>query len=110
MKADWGEDFQDNTPIEYILTVPAVWSDKAKSDTLTCASKAGFGNTSKIRLITEPEAAAIYTFHQVDSLFQILKYPVTFPILQLPDFMVNKGDVFITCDCGGGTVVSCLDA
>ena len=69
MKADWGEDFQDNTPIEYILTVPAVWSDKAKSDTLQCASKAGFGSTSKIRLITEPEAAAIYTFHQA-SFFQ----------------------------------------
>jgi molecular chaperone DnaK (HSP70) len=65
MKADWGEDFQTSTPIEYILTVPAVWSDKAKSDTLYCASQAGFGSVGKIRLITEPEAAAIYTLHQV---------------------------------------------
>jgi hypothetical protein len=51
--------------VEYILTVPAVWSDKAKSDTLWCASEAGFGPMDKIRLITEPEAAAVYTFTTV---------------------------------------------
>jgi molecular chaperone DnaK (HSP70) len=51
--------------METILTVPAVWSDKAKSDTLQCAHRAGFGEMDKIRLITEPEAAAVYTFHQV---------------------------------------------
>lgn len=48
-------EFVDATPIEYILTVPAVWSDKAKSDTIFCASQAGFGDMQKIRLITEPE-------------------------------------------------------
>jgi len=58
-------DFVDSTPIEYILTVPAVWSDKSKSDTLWCASQAGFGPMDKIRLITEPEAAAVYTFTTV---------------------------------------------
>jgi hypothetical protein len=58
-------DFVDSTPIETILTVPAVWSDKAKSDTLHCAHRAGFGEMDKIRLITEPEAAAVYTFNQV---------------------------------------------
>jgi molecular chaperone DnaK (HSP70) len=58
-------DFVESTPIEYILTVPAVWSDKAKSDTLWCASQAGFGPMDKIRLITEPEAAAVYTFTTV---------------------------------------------
>jgi hypothetical protein len=58
-------DFVESTPMETILTVPAVWSDKAKSDTLQCAHRAGFGEMDKIRLITEPEAAAVYTFHQV---------------------------------------------
>ncbi|KAH8896375.1 hypothetical protein GQ53DRAFT_792192 [Thozetella sp. PMI_491] len=86
MASDWGQDFVDDTPIEYILTVPAVWSDKAKSDTLFCASQAGFGDASNIRLITEPEAAAVWTFHQ------------------LPDVMVKKDDIFITVDAGGGTV------
>lgn len=91
MRADWGDDFVESHPVQYILTVPAVWSDKAKSDTLTCASAAGFGTPDRIRLITEPEAAAVYTFHQ------------------LPDARVKVGDVFITCDCGGGTVVrSCF--
>jgi molecular chaperone DnaK (HSP70) len=88
MSHDWGKDFVDDTPIEYILTVPAVWSDKSKSDTLACASEAGFGDANTIRLITEPEAAAVWTFHQ------------------LPDLLVKKGDVFITVDAGGGTVVS----
>ncbi|PVH69876.1 actin-like ATPase domain-containing protein [Cadophora sp. DSE1049] len=86
MAVDWGQDFIDSTPIEYILTVPAVWSDKAKSDTLWCASQAGFGAMDKIRLITEPEAAAVYTF------------------TTLPEYSVKKGEIFITCDAGGGTV------
>ncbi|KAF2194329.1 hypothetical protein K469DRAFT_548682, partial [Zopfia rhizophila CBS 207.26] len=79
-------DFIDSTPMESILTVPAVWSDKAKNDTLQCAVKAGFGDVNKIRLIAEPEAAAVYTFHQ------------------LPEFSVQRGHVFITVDAGGGTV------
>ena len=58
-------DFVESTPMETIVTVPAVWSEKAKSDTLQCAYRAGFGEMDKIRLITEPEAAAVYTFHQV---------------------------------------------
>lgn len=51
--------------MEAIITVPAVWSDKAKADTLQCAHRAGLGDLDKIRMITEPEAAAVYTFHQV---------------------------------------------
>ncbi|OCK78280.1 actin-like ATPase domain-containing protein [Lepidopterella palustris CBS 459.81] len=86
MAADWTKEFVDDTPIEYILTVPAVWSDKAKSDTLWCASQAGFGPMEKIKLITEPEAAAVYTF------------------TELPEYSVRKGEIFITCDAGGGTV------
>jgi hypothetical protein len=86
MEAEWGRDFIADVPVQYILTVPAVWSDKAKNDTLACASAAGFGDAAQIRLITEPEAAAVWTFHQ------------------LPDVSIKKGDVFITVDAGGGTV------
>ncbi|KAK3317152.1 hypothetical protein B0T19DRAFT_451865 [Cercophora scortea] len=82
----WGQDILDSTPIEYILTVPAVWSDKAKADTLACASGAGFRPIETIRLINEPEAAAVWTFNQ------------------LPHTAVKAGDVFITVDAGGGTV------
>ena len=47
------------------MTVPAVWSDKAKDDTKWCASLAGFGPQDEILLVTEPEAAALYSFSQV---------------------------------------------
>jgi len=61
-------EFVDKTPIEYILTVPAVWSDKSKSDTLKCAVDAGFCSAGEVSLITEPEAAAVYTFTTVSAL------------------------------------------
>jgi molecular chaperone DnaK (HSP70) len=102
-------EFVESTPIEYILTVPAIWSDKAKSDTLWCASKAGFGAMDKIRLITEPEAAAVYTFTTVRKPeAQADKFGTVIEISQLPDYALQKGDVFITCDAGGGTVVSLI--
>jgi hypothetical protein len=65
MVADWTKEFVDKTPIEYILTVPAVWSDKSKNDTLKCAVDAGFCSGGVVTLITEPEAAAVYTFTTV---------------------------------------------
>jgi len=45
---------------ELVVTVPAVWSEKAKDLTLKAVTKAKF-DVSKISLVTEPEAAAIYT-------------------------------------------------
>ena len=65
---NFNAEFVDKTPIEYILTVPAVWSDKSKSDTLKCAVDAGFCSAGEVSLITEPEAAAVYTFTTVSAL------------------------------------------
>lgn len=54
-------------PLEFWFTVPAVWSDKAKSDTLRAsqhaAKKAGIFKDANIStfLIAEPEAAAVAT-------------------------------------------------
>jgi len=45
---------------ELVVTVPAVWSERAKDLTLKAVTKAGWA-TSKIMLVTEPEAAAIFT-------------------------------------------------
>ena len=53
------------TPLEFYFTVPAVWSDKAKSDTLRAANQASkmakleLHQNCQIFLIREPEAAAI---------------------------------------------------
>lgn len=44
--------------LEYVLTVPAVWSDKAKDLTLQAAHRAGISPGS-LGLLSEPEAAAV---------------------------------------------------
>lgn len=76
--------FMSTTQLEVILTVPAVWSDAAKDATLTAAKRAGMGNN--ITLISEPEAAAVYTLKS----------------MQLSH--LREGNNFIVCDAGGGTV------
>lgn len=46
---------------EVVITVPAVWSDKAKNLTYKAVCNAGFNvEGTKVSMITEPEAAAIY--------------------------------------------------
>lgn len=61
----YGESFMSMTKVEFVLTVPAVWSDSAKNATLQAAEKAGMGNKETLKIISEPEAAAIYTLKTV---------------------------------------------
>ncbi|MCJ1377667.1 hypothetical protein MMC17_000763 [Xylographa soralifera] len=68
---------------KFFLSVPAVWSDKAKDTTLKAAKQAGI---HPVTLIKEPEAAALYTLR----------------VLQ--DKALAIGDAFVLCDAGGGTV------
>lgn len=68
---------------KFVITVPAVWSDKAKDATLKAAKLAGIFPAT---LIKEPEAAAMYTLH----------------VLQ--DRGLDVGDALVICDAGGGTV------
>ncbi|KAK3721826.1 hypothetical protein LTR37_002992 [Vermiconidia calcicola] len=76
--------FVENTNLQWILTVPAVWSDTAKNATLTAAKKAAMG--PDIKLISEPEAAAVYTLQAIQ-----------------PNHL-KVDDSFIVVDAGGGTV------
>ena len=55
----------ENTKIEFILTCPAVWSDRSKNATLQAAEGTGMAKSCKIRLISEPEAAALYTLKTI---------------------------------------------
>lgn len=71
------------TPIEYIVTVPAVWTENAKAKTKAAAEHAGMG---KVHLVAEPEAGAVYALHAL--------HPHTIKI----------GDAFMVVDAGGGTV------
>ncbi|KAI5794262.1 hypothetical protein DFH27DRAFT_127268 [Peziza echinospora] len=83
------EQFGKQTPIKYCLTVPAVWSDKAKELTKQAARRAGMCElSSEIRLITEPEAAAIHCLQKFQDTSDCLKV----------------GDIYVITDCGGGTV------
>lgn len=52
------------TPLEFWLTIPAIWSESAKNATREAALRAGFEGSSdrpkdRIFMITEPEAAAV---------------------------------------------------
>lgn len=78
------EDYlQNEVKKKFVISVPAVWSDKAKDATLRAAKLAGMNPAT---LIKEPEAAALYTLH----------------VLQ--ERGLGVGDALVICDAGGGTV------
>ncbi|KFG86767.1 putative hsp70 protein [Metarhizium anisopliae] len=74
--------YMDLCSKEFVLSAPAVWSDAAKNATLLAAKRAGI---HPVTLIKEPEAAALHTVKTLD-------------------FSIKKGDAFVVCDAGGGTV------
>lgn len=85
----FGAAFLRGQSISYVITVPAIWEDSAKNLTRQAAERAGIPPDS-LKLITEPEAAALYCAslcHQVD---------------------LHDRDRFLVTDAGGGTVVSAL--
>ncbi|EED23507.1 Hsp70 family protein [Talaromyces stipitatus ATCC 10500] len=83
------------TPLEFWLTIPAIWSESAKNATREAALLAGFEGSSdrpkdRIFMITEPEAAAVAAIRK-----------------SIHDGMgdcVKPEDGVLICDCGGGTV------
>jgi len=92
-----------------VITVPAIWSDKAKDLTLKvylrpspliCAPWSATNNTiqaaktaikdkkisGNVKMITEPEAASLYTLYG------------------MKNKGLREGDAIVVCDAGGGTV------
>lgn len=86
MTRRYGEGFMKSTKVEFVLTVPALWSDAAKNATLQAAERAGMGSRHELKLISEPEAAAVYTLKTIQ-----------------PSGL-KLGEHYIVCDAGGGTV------
>ncbi|KAF9393921.1 hypothetical protein BGX21_010552 [Mortierella sp. AD011] len=74
----------------YCLTVPAMWSDKAKDVMRKAAIRAGLisgdDHPDRLMLVSEPEAAALYCEKACKQ------------------FDLGHGDRFMICDAGGGTV------
>jgi molecular chaperone DnaK (HSP70) len=68
--------------IDWVITVPAVWSMKAKADTLNCARDAGIGNGQRVTTVSEPEAAAAYTLQTIEPM------------------NLMTGHNFVVCDAG----------
>ncbi|KAI9675985.1 MAG: hypothetical protein M1822_008371 [Bathelium mastoideum] len=82
----------DITPFEFWITIPAIWSDKAKAATKKAARTAGFASRpgDTMFMIPEPEAASLATLKGL--------------IQNGSTLQVKSGDGVLVCDCGGGTV------
>ncbi|ORX58250.1 hypothetical protein DM01DRAFT_1333909 [Hesseltinella vesiculosa] len=80
----------DQSKFRYCLTVPAMWSDRAKAATREAAIRAGLvlrtDHPERLMLISEPEAAALYCEKKSEQ------------------FNLTHGQRFMICDAGGGTV------
>lgn len=84
----------DEKEIRWCLTVPAIWSDDAKGLMRQAAIEAGMidagaADASRLNLVLEPEAAAIYCQQQTKKSAQ---------------FQIQPGRSFMVVDAGGGTV------
>ncbi|KAI8510869.1 hypothetical protein Bbelb_117850 [Branchiostoma belcheri] len=81
-----------NDDIRWVLTVPAIWDDRAKQFMRQAAYKAGIAsdsNEGQLMIALEPEAAGI--FCRCDKTQQ-----------KFVD--IKPGDRYMIVDCGGGTV------
>ncbi|KAM0330861.1 hypothetical protein ACHAQA_003816 [Verticillium albo-atrum] len=83
-----GEHIINSTPLEFCVTVPAIWSDLAKEKTRQACQRAPglVATRSPIHMVSEPEAAAIYALHGLDP------------------HGLTVGDTIVVVDAGGGTV------
>jgi len=86
MTQQYGKALFSSLEKELVVTVPAVWSERAKDQTLKAVTKAKFDAT-KIALVTEPESAAIYTLKWMSE--------------GANKEDIHVGDNFVLCDAGG---------
>ncbi|KAK6543449.1 hypothetical protein TWF694_000196 [Orbilia ellipsospora] len=94
-------DTLDITSIEFVFTIPAIWGHKAQEATRYAAKTAGFCSRSMdtLTLVSEPEAAAMYVLHAMgEQNFSRISDSRFSP------FSLPKGENFVICDAGGGTV------
>jgi hypothetical protein len=68
MERTFGKELFKTCQLDVVITVPAVWSDKAKDLTFQAVANSGFvGDKERIKMVTEPEAAATYTLKSLKS-------------------------------------------
>ncbi|RYP13980.1 hypothetical protein DL765_006646 [Monosporascus sp. GIB2] len=77
----------DGTSVEFMLAVPAIWTEKATQRTIKALERAQkFPRGAPVSVVSEPEAAAIYTLHRSTR------------------HGMKVGQSFVVVDAGGGTV------
>lgn len=76
------------TKVNFVLTVPAIWTDAAKSKVEDAAIRAGMKNEHNLQLLSEPESAAVFTLKSLGDSYSPFKVQ----------------DRIVVCDAGGGTV------
>lgn len=92
---EFGQEIRQRLPVDIVVTVPVNWSYGAKNSTLRAIRTAGFNkknfpNLQDIIMVTEPEAAAIYTARYLK--------------IEMQKDFLKVGECFVLCDAGGGTV------
>ncbi|KAF8249042.1 actin-like ATPase domain-containing protein [Wilcoxina mikolae CBS 423.85] len=91
LEKQFGTPLLKTMAFEVVVTVPAVWSDRAKDLTYKAVGQAGFGSYKfQMSMVTEPEAAAVYTLKALKA--------------ETGGSSIQVGDQFVLCDAGGGTV------
>lgn len=86
-----GDDIVSNLRFHVVITVPAIWKGYARQSMREAALKAGIlderdAGETRLTFVPEPEAAAMDTLVEVKQ-------------------SAKPGEVYMICDCGGGTVV-----
>lgn len=80
----------ENTDLLWVLTVPAIWDNKAKQIMRKAAERAGLAEHPKqLRLALEPEGASLVCRKER---------------VKADGDMLPKGTAYMVVDCGGGTV------
>ncbi|KAJ1550612.1 hypothetical protein HK096_005984, partial [Nowakowskiella sp. JEL0078] len=83
-----GTGYISDSDVLWVVTVPAIWKDGAKKVMRESAIRGGLINStssSSLLLVLEPEAASVWC-------------------LMNQHFKLNRGDIYVVVDCGGGTV------
>jgi hypothetical protein len=87
-----GESVVEALAFKVVITVPAIWKGYARQSMQEAAKKSGIldrrlAGSTTLTFAPEPEAAALSTLCE-------------------PGRRTKRGDVYVICDAGGGTVVS----
>lgn len=54
-----------STPMDFVVTVPAIWSNAAKQATERAAAMAGFCGNQRIQLISEPVCSILARCYRI---------------------------------------------